>query len=132
MRMARYAETPIRRSVSPLSLRDEVMTSDDSHVILWRMNEGGQDPQSFTAARRALEEYLRQASPETWRVLEDPGVGFTQMPEAIVFSFVSDDEDVFERITMAKSLEILKGAARAARFNVRLRCGSKEISVDAG
>ena len=108
------------------------MTSDDSHVILWRMNEGGQDPQSFTAARRALEEYLRQASPETWRVLEDPGVGFAQMPEAIVFSFVSDDEDVFERITMARSLEILKGAARAARYNVKLRCGSKEISVDAG
>lgn len=44
--------------------------------MLESMKEGGYDPQRFTAARRALEEYLKQASPGIWRMLEDPGVGF--------------------------------------------------------
>ena len=95
------------------------------------MNAGGYDPRRFTAARRALEEHLRQASPETWRVLDDPEIGFSYMAEALVFSFPSDNEDVFKRMTMAPSLVILKGAARAARYNVKLRCGRKEILVEA-
>jgi hypothetical protein len=75
------------------------------------MNEGGYDPRRFTAARRALEEHLRQASPETWRVLDDPEIGFSYMAEALVFSFPSDNEDVFKRMTMAPSLVILKGGS---------------------
>ncbi len=62
------------------------------------------------------------------RVLEDPGVGFAYMPKELVFSFLSDNEDVFERMTMAPSLEILKGAAR---YNVKLRCGQKEVLIEA-
>jgi hypothetical protein len=95
------------------------------------MKEGGQDPESFTAAKRTLEEYLRRASPEIWRVLEDPGVEVSHLPEALVFAFGSDDEDVFDRITMAPSLEILKGATRATGYKIKLKCGSKEVLVDA-
>jgi hypothetical protein len=53
------------------------------------------------------------------------------MAEALVFSFPSDNEDVFKRMTMAPSLVILKGAARAARYNVKLRCGRKDVLVEA-
>ena len=95
------------------------------------MTEGGQDPESFTAAKRILEEYLRRASPEIWRVLEDPGVEFSHLPEALVFAFGSDDEDVFDRITMAQSLEILKGATRATGYKIKLKWGSKEVLIDA-
>ena len=95
------------------------------------MKEGGQDPESFTAAKRTLEEYLRRASPEIWRVLEDPGVELSQLPEALVFDFGSDDEDVFDRITMAPSLEILKGATRATGYKIKLKWGSKEVLIDA-
>jgi hypothetical protein len=89
------------------------------------------DPKRFTAARRALEEYVRRESPQTWRVLEDPEVGFSHMAEALVFHFLPSDRDVFETITLAPSLEILKRAAQAARYNVKLTCGAQEVLIDA-
>jgi hypothetical protein len=95
------------------------------------MNEGEYDPRRFTAARRRLEEYLRRESPETWRVLEDPDVGFAYT-DALQFGFSQKDEDVFERLTMPDSLEILKGAAKAANYNVKLTLGrgTKEVLIE--
>jgi hypothetical protein len=89
------------------------------------------DPVRFTAARGALGEYLKQESPETWRVLEDPSIGFSYTPEALVFHFLSEYKDVFERISMAPSLEILKRAAKAAQHNITLKCGAEEILIEA-
>jgi len=90
------------------------------------------DPACFIPARRTFKEYLGQESPETLRVLEDPGVGFAYT-DALQFMFSSQDEDVFERLTMPDSLEILKRAAQAANYNVRLTLGrgTKEILIEA-
>lgn len=93
--------------------------------MLESMKEGGYDPQRFTAARRALEEYLKQASPGIWRMLEDPGVGFAYMQKELVFSFLSDNEDVFERMRMAPSLEILKGAAPSSTIQRQAEMGTE-------
>ena len=96
------------------------------------MEEGEYNPHRFTAARRAFEEYLKQASPEIWRVLEDPDVGFAYT-DALQFGFFPKDEDVFERLTMPESLEILKRAAQAANYNVKLTLGrgTKEVLIEA-
>ena len=84
------------------------------------------------AARRTLEEYLRRESPETWRVLEDPDVAF-HYTAALQFGFSSKDEDVFERLTMPESLEILKGVAQAANYSAKLTLGrgTKEVLIEA-
>jgi hypothetical protein len=95
------------------------------------MKEGKHDPQRIVYAMRAFEEYFKQASPETWRVLKDSEIGLSFKPEALEYSFLPDDRDVFERMTMAPSIEILKGAARAGRYSVKLKCGSEEVLIEA-
>ena len=95
------------------------------------MKDGKYDPQRIVCAMRAFEEYFKQASPETWRVLRDSEIGLSFKPDALEYSFLPDDRDVFERMTMAPSLEILRGAARAGQYNVKLKCGSEEVVVEA-
>jgi hypothetical protein len=95
------------------------------------MKEGQYDPQRIVCAMRSLEEYFGKASPEIWRVLKDPGVGLSFKPEALEYSFLPDDKDVFERMAMPPSLAILKGAASAARYNIKLRCGLREVAIEA-
>ena len=94
--------------------------------------EGKYDPRRLAAARRTIEEYLKRESPETWRVLEDPDVAF-HYTDALQFGFSSKDRGVFEWLTMPDSLAILKRAAQAANYNVRLTLGrgTKEVLIEA-
>jgi len=52
---------------------------------------------------------------------------------ALQFGFSSEDEDVFERLIMPDSLAILKRAAQAANYNVKLTLGrgTKEVLIEA-
>jgi hypothetical protein len=91
----------------------------------WPSVEEEWNPNRVTEAYQIFKEHLERESSETWRVLEDPEIG-KAFTDALEFFFLSQHRDVFERITMAPSREILKKAARAARYDVKLSCGKRD------
>jgi hypothetical protein len=95
--------------------------------MLESMKEGGYDPPNVSPPQGALMKSIssKQASPGIWRVPEDPGVGFAYMQKELVFNFLSDNEDVFERMTRAPSLEILKGAAPGSSIQRQAEMGTE-------
>jgi hypothetical protein len=88
------------------------------------------NPLGFSQAMGAFKKHLGQVSPQTLEVLSDPEIGLSYTVEGFVFFFPTEHRDIFDRITMAPSLVVLKGAAQAAGFDIKLRSGNDEVLVE--
>jgi hypothetical protein len=94
------------------------------------MPERQYNPTEFSKAMGLFKEYLKQASPEAFEMLFDPTVGFNYTPEAFEWTFLPlNSEDKYKRLAAGPLFEILGAAARAAGFNLKLRCGDHETSI---
>jgi hypothetical protein len=95
------------------------------------MQERTYDPVAYSNAMSAFKENLRQSSPEAFDILfGDPCVGFSYKPEAFEWTFLPfNSEDKYERLSAGPLFDALGAAAKAAGFNLRLRCGDRETLI---
>jgi hypothetical protein len=88
------------------------------------------DPAAFSDAMAVFKQHLRRVSPEAFELLFDPSVGFHYKPDAFEWTFLPfNSKDKYERISSGPFFDALGAAAKAAGFNLRLKCGDSETLI---